>query len=502
MTRSSILNHLKNLFKKGFAGLWHLLGTALRLIGQVLSKCLFAFQRAAQWAIQQGGRLLRYLEPQIRIWIQDGKTWYANSEGLKKFQEKRQAILAQIEKRIIRFFHLEHLELDQAGLTHVRLGKPHKMSFVILNTIAILFVVLFIWSALADVDDIAHAEGRVIPSAKMQIIQNQEGGIIQSIAVQQGDMVKAGEVLLTLSPTQFSADFDSKNTQMMGYMAKAYRLQAEIDDKPLEFPNELIAKGKEYVELERSEYKNRKAKLKADLAVYENQFKNASAELEIVKRLVERGLEPKLELIRTQARATEAYSRMESILRQFKSDASAELSKTLQELNPLQKTIPAIADRLERTTVRSPVNGVVNRILVTTTGGIIKPGEPIVEVVPSDDTLVLEARVLPKDIGFVKIGQNARVKLTAYDYSIYGSMEGTVTRISADAVSTEERGQTNYYYIARIETNSSVMNSLGKRLPIIPGMQAQVDIITGHKTVLRYLLKPIIGVTENAFRER
>lgn len=440
--------------------------------------------------------------PQVRSLVEAFKIWYAHSENLKNFQEKKQAVFTQIEKRIIRFFHLEHLELDQAGLTHVRLGKPHQMSFVILNTIGILFVVLFIWSALADVDDIAHAEGRVIPSAKMQIIQNQEGGIIQSIAVQQGDMVKTGEVLLTLSPTQFSADFDSKNTQMMGYMAKAYRLQAEIDDKPLEFPNELVAKGKEYVELERVEYKNRKAKLKADLAVYENQFKNASAELEIVKRLVDRGLEPKLELIRTQARATEAYSRMESILRQFKSDASAELSKTLQELNPLQKTIPAIADRLERTTVRSPVNGVVNRILVTTTGGIVKPGEPIVEVVPSDDTLVLEARVLPKDIGFVKIGQKARVKLTAYDYSIYGSMEGTVTRISADAVSTEERGQTNYYYIARIETNSSVMNSLGKRLPIIPGMQAQVDIITGHKTVLRYLLKPIIGVTENAFRER
>ena len=428
--------------------------------------------------------------------------WHRNSEEMGKFRERRSQFLAKTEQKIIRFFHLEHLGLDHEDLSHVRLGKPHKMSFVILNTIIILFVVLFIWSALADVDDIAHAEGRVIPSAKMQVIQNQEGGIIQSITVQQGDKVSIGEVLVTLSPTQFGSEFDSKNTQMMGLLAKAYRLQAEISDKALEFPEDFAEKGKQFVDLEQAEYLNRKAKLKADLAVYQNQYKNASAELEIVKRLVERGLEPKLELIRTEARVGEAASRLESIVRQFKADASAELSKALQELNPLQKTIPALADRLERTTVRSPVNGVVNRVLVTTVGGIVKPGETILEVVPSEDTLVVEARVLPKDIGFVKMGQMARVKLTAYDYSIFGTMEGVITRISADAVSTEERGQTSYYYIARVETSSSVMHSLGRKLPIIPGMQAQVDIITGHKTVLRYLLKPIIGVKENAFRER
>jgi adhesin transport system membrane fusion protein len=242
--------------------------------------------------------------------------------------------------------------------------------------------------------------------------------------------------------------------------------------------------------------------LKADLAVYENQYKNATAELEIMSRLVERGLEPRLELIRNQARVAEARSKIESVKRQFKSDASAELAKANQELSPLQKAMPAIEDKLDRTALRSPVNGVVNRVLITTAGGILKPGEPIVEIVPSDDTLVVEARILPKDIGFVKLGQGTRVKITAYDYSIFGSMEGIITNLSADAVSSEERGQTQYYYIARVETSSSVMNSLGKKLPIIPGMQAQVDVITGHKTVLRYLLKPLIGVKENAFRER
>ena len=168
----------------------------------------------------------------------------------------------------------------------------------------------------------------------------------------------------------------------------------------------------------------------------------------------------------------------------------------------MRKALPALADRVERTYVRAPMKGVVNRVLVTTLGGVIKPGEPLVELVPSDDVLVVEAQVRPQDIGFVKMGQSANVKISAYDYSIFGSMVGQVTQISADAVSREERGQTLYYYIVRVETQTSVMNSLGKKLPIIPGMQAQVDIITGNKTVLNYLLKPIVGVKENAFRER
>jgi len=308
--------------------------------------------------------------------------------------------------------------------------------------------------------------------------------------------------LVTLSPTQFGSDFASRQQQMLGLMAKVTRLKAELSDTAPQFSQELQQQGADVVLLEKNEYENRRQRLRADLAVYENQLKNASAELEIMTRLVERGLEPRLELIRNQARVAEAQSKIESVKRQFKSDASAELAKANQELAPLQKAMPALEDKLDRTALRSPVNGVVNRVLVATTGGIIKPGEPIVEIVPSEDTLVVEARILPKDIGFVKLGQKARVKITAYDYSIFGAMDGVIANISADAVSSEERGQTQYYYIARVETSSSVMNSLGKKLPIIPGMQAQVDVITGHKTVLRYLLKPIIGVKENAFRER
>jgi adhesin transport system membrane fusion protein len=188
--------------------------------------------------------------------------------------------------------------------------------------------------------------------------------------------------------------------------------------------------------------------------------------------------------------------------KQYKSEISAELAKTSLELNPLKKSLPALADRVDRTYIKAPMKGIVNRVLVNTLGGVLRPGEQVLEVVPADDVLVVEAQIRPQDIGFVKVGQSANVKISAYDYSIFGSMKGLVTNLSADAISREERGQTVYYYLARIETKTSVMNSLGKKLPIIPGMQAQVDIITGNKTVMQYLMKPIVGVKENAFRER
>ena len=405
-------------------------------------------------------------------------------------------------KRMLGLSQRDTTSADTPGITHARLGQPHKASFVLINAILILVVVVLVWAGMSSVDEVTHSEGRVIPSAKMQVLQNQEGGIVQKINVKQGDLVQSGQVLVNLSPTQFGADFESKKQQVLSLMAKEARLQAEVEGRELVFTPDFSDMAKDYVAIERAEFYNRKMRLRADMAVIENQLKNASSELEIIKRLVDRGLEPQLERIRTEARVDEARGKLESLKRQAKTEASSELSKTAMELNPLRKALPALADRVERTYVRAPMKGVVNRVLVTTLGGVIKPGEAVLELVPSDDVLVVEAQVRPQDIGFVKIGQGANVKISAYDYSIFGSMVGQVTQISADAVSREERGQTVYYYIARIETQTSVMNSLGKKLPIIPGMQAQVDIITGNKTVLNYLLKPIVGMKENAFRER
>jgi adhesin transport system membrane fusion protein len=242
-------------------------------------------------------------------------------------------------------------------------------------------------------------------------------------------------------------------------------------------------------------------------------------EREILSRLVAKGLEPKLELVRLdrtladaegreetarsaikrlQSGVDETMARKDSAVRQFRSDARAESNKTLAEYRSLKEILPSLKDKKGRTEMRSPVAGIVNRVMVNTVGGVVKPGEPIVEVVPVDEQLVLEANVLPSDIGFVKVGQMANVKLTAYDYSIFGSLMGKVVRIAPDSV-TNEKGES--FYVARIETSSS-MEVRGNKFEVMPGMQAQVDIITGHRTIWEYLSKPLVAVKENAFRER
>jgi adhesin transport system membrane fusion protein len=361
---------------------------------------------------------------------------------------------------------------------------------------------LLVWSAYSNVDEVTHAEGRVIPSSHMQVIQNMEGGIVKSINVKQGDVVEKDDVVLSMESVQFSSELDSKRQQVLSLMAKEARLRAEVYDTPLSFTKEFSAMASHYVSTETSEYESRKRRLNADLALLESQVQSGQQELDIVRKLTERGLEPQIELVRTQARVDEAKNKMESMRRQFKSDSATELSRVVLELNPMRQTLPAFADKVNRTQIKAPMKGVVNRVMVNTIGGVIKPGEPVVEIVPYEDNLVVEAQIRPQDIGFIHLGQSANVKFTAYDYSIFGSLKGTVTNISPDAVSKEERGQVNYYYVARIETSTKAIKSLEKNLPIIPGMQAQVDIITGNKSVLSYLLKPLIGVKENAFRER
>ena len=399
-------------------------------------------------------------------------------------------------------FKSKKINHNNSGFGNLRIGRPSVVSFLLLNAILITIGILVVWSAFSYVDEVTHAEGRIIPSSRMQIVQNMEGGIVRSINVKQGDVVEKDDVVLQMESVQYSSELDSKKQQVMSLMAKQARLQAEVNDQSLQFTKEFSAMASQYVQTEMSEFDSRRRRLGADVNLLESQLNSGQQELEIVRKMTERGLEPQIELVRTQARVDELRNKIESMKRQFKSESATELSRVVLELNPLRQTLPAFADKLNRTQVKAPLKGVVNRVMVNTVGGVIKPGEPIVEIVPFDDTLVVEAQIRPQDIGFIHLGQSANVKITAYDYSIFGSLKGQITNISPDSVSKEERGQVMYYYVARIETSAKVIQSLEKNLPIIPGMQAQVDIITGNKSVLSYLLKPLIGVKENAFRER
>jgi adhesin transport system membrane fusion protein len=420
-------------------------------------------------------------------------------------------------------------------------GPVRSASKVLLWAIFLVFAVLFFWSAVADVETVTRAEGRVVPSARLQTIQNLEGGIVETIHIKQGAQVEAGQMLVTLSAVQTSSDLNSRRQQVLALRAKVARLQAQVQGSEPVFPASLGAEGRAFVDIERMAWQARRNEQQSQMATLDAQLAQKLKEREeaevavrthqqtlalgqdeqrIIERMVERGLEPRLELVRinrvvadargrvdgallqierSRAAMNEIESRKQALTGQFRTEALAELNRSTLELRGTEETMPALSDRLARTEIKSPMKGVVNRVFVSTVGGVVKPGEHIVEIVPADDELIMEALVRPQDIGFVRVGQSARVKVTAYDFALFGSMEGTVRSISPD-VSTNEKGET--FYNVRVETRTRAMEALDKQLPIIPGMQVQVDIITGSKTVLQFLSKPLVAMKENAFRER
>jgi len=420
-------------------------------------------------------------------------------------------------------------------------GQMQRASLFLLWSIAGFFVLFFLWMTFAEVDTVTRADGRVIPSAKLQVIQNLEGGIVSEILAKPGQAVEKGDKLVALSAVQHDADKQSRRQQLFALDARAARLTALANGSKPKFSRDLTESAPEVLSVEMAAYLSKVGEQESQVAVLDAQLAQKQRELEestitlhstrkslelgreeraTVAHLVERGLEPRLELVRVdrtmaeqEGRAdvaavtiervksaiNEIRSRRDATVRQFRSDALAELNRTMADLNALLQSMPALTDRVARTEIRAPMKGIVNRIFVATLGGIVKPGDPIVEIVPADDQLVVEALVVPKDIGFVKLGQRANVKITAYDYAIFGSMEGTVINVGADAI-PNERGEA--FYQVRIETKTRAIEALDKKLAIIPGMQAQIDIITGKKTILQFLSKPIVALKENAFRER
>jgi adhesin transport system membrane fusion protein len=431
----------------------------------------------------------------------------------------------------------ERLTVAEAGT----LGEVNRASGYLLWVILAATLGLLIWAYVTEVETVARSQGRVIPSGKLQVVQNLEGGIVSVIHARSGQRVNEGDVLVTLDQTQAQGEFQSRNQQVRSLRARMIRLNAESTGTALSFSPDLLKGATEFVDQETAAFINRDSQMRYQLSMLQAQIDQKVQELQemrislatatktlelgreeraILSMLVSKGLEPQLELVRLdrsladalgrqetartsisrlQAAIEETRARKDSALSQFRAEARVEANKTLAELRSLEEVMPALADKKGRGEVRSPVSGIVNRVLVTTIGGVAKPGEPLVEVVPADDQLVFEAQVLPSDIGFVKVGQLARIKLTAYDYSIFGAMTGTVKYVAADAVSNE-KGES--YFIARIETASPILESRGKQLMVMPGMQAQIDIITGYKTVWHYLTKPLLAVRENAFRER
>lgn len=400
-------------------------------------------------------------------------------------------------------------------------------------------LVLLLWAALAELDEVTRGEGKVIPSRQIQILQSLDGGIVSEILVREGQTVKAGELLLKVDPTRMVSSLRENQAQYLSLLAKAARLRALAEGSKFVPPPEVVEQSPEIVEAERALYESKRAELEASIGVARQQsaqrsqelisvrakreqaaqsYSLTARELEMTRPLAKTGAVSDVELLRLErdvaryrgerdsassdiprleSAVLEANRKIQEVELTFRNLARSELSETNAKLNSLSEGSTALEDRVKQTEIRSPVNGTVKQLKVNTVGGVVQPGKDVIELVPSDDALLLEARVLPRDIAFLRPGQKALVKFTAYDFAVYGGLEATLEQIGADSV-VDEKG--NAYFLVRVRTLSSTIGA--QHLPIIPGMVAEVDILTGKKSVLSYLMKPILRAKAKAMTER
>lgn len=415
--------------------------------------------------------------------------------------------------------------------------QPLRARFLLYLSL-VVFLLLLLWASLAEVDEIARGEGKVVPSSQLQVIQSLDGGVVEDIYVKEGQAVNLGDVLIRVDSTRFTSSLAENQAQIFALTVKAMRLEALTQNKPFLLSKELATGDASIIAQEMNLYNSTLSEIVAQTSISDQQIvqreqelREARAKLEQAQRsldltdqelrvtepLVGTGAVSEVEILRLrrdvsrlkgernqtnaqisriQSAIQEAERKKQEVRLSFNNKLSTELSDTLGKLSALNATSTGFADKVVKADLKSPVRGTVKRLLINTVGGVIQPGKDIIEIVPTDDTLLLEAKIRPQDIAFLHPGQTAIVKLTAYDFTIYGSLDGAVEHIGADTVINEKE---EAFYIVRVRTKSA---SLGGNLPIIPGMVAQVDIMTGKKTILAYLMKPILRAKANALTER
>ncbi len=419
--------------------------------------------------------------------------------------------------------------------------RPPKPAYLVVRGTLLLFCVGVVWAALSSLDEITIGEGKVVPSSQVQVIQNLEGGIVSKINVKVGDVVQKGQIVMQLDDTRFSSSMGESKAKNYALMAKVARLTAEAAGTAFEAPAELLTEAPKIAEDEKALFENRRREFDANLSVLRQQVgqrsqeiaeKTArnkqlqeaygliSQELKMSKPLLAQGVMSEVEILRIErqvsdtrgemdatrlaiprleAQLSEARSKLDSATAKFRSDAASELATARAELAGTSASSVAVEDRLARTAIRSSLNGIVKTLKVNTVGGVIQPGMEVMEIVPIDDKLLIEAKIRPADVGFLRPGQPALVKISAYDFAIYGGLDATVETITADSISSDKG---DAFYLIRVRTAKNSLGSAEKPLAIIPGMLATVHIRTGKKSVLSYLLKPMIKAKYDALRER
>ena len=361
-----------------------------------------------------------------------------------------------------------------------------------------------VWAHYARVEEITQGEARVISKSREQIIQSLEGGILSQMDVREGDVVEKGQVLLKIDPTRAQASYRETLSKVIGLKASISRLRAEAYQQPLQF-DDMVKADKVVMEQEIQAYNARKSALNQSINGLQRSYDLSARELRLAEPLSARGLMSEVELLRMRRQANEIKTQIIERTNRYQAEASAELAKFELELSQTSESLVGRADVVERTTLTAPVRGTVKNIRVNTRGGVIQPGEHILEIIPLEDQLLVEGKIRPADVAFLHPGLAAMVKISAYDYSIYGGLKGKVQYISPDTLKDDQKAAAgradDTYYRVLILTDSSSLEAGGKSLPIIPGMVATVEIRTGEKTILDYLLKPVLRARE-AFRER
>ena len=373
-------------------------------------------------------------------------------------------------------------------------------SSLIIWIITIGLAILLVWAWLFKLEEVSTGTGKVIPSSKEQIVQSLEGGILTKLNVKEGQIVEQGQVLAQLDPTRFASNVGETESLLVASRATAARLRAEVNGTPLTFPED-VQKIPALVKEETALYHSRRANLEESVAGLKQALVLVQQELAMTEPLVAKGAASEVEVLRLKRSANDLQNQLNDVRNQYLVKSREELSKANTDIESQQQVVKGKSDTLSRTVFKSPVRGVVKEIDVMTLGGVIPQNGKLMTIVPLDEQLLVEARISPRDIAFIRPGQEALVKITAYDYSIYGGLKGKVTVISPDTLRDEVK-QDQFYYRVYIRTDSDKLsNKEGKSFSITPGMVATVDIRTGSKTVLEYLIKPFNKAKE-ALRER
>lgn len=392
----------------------------------------------------------------------------------------------------------KYIKSDTVKAKELEPALPRASLFIWIICIGLLS--LLIWAWLFKLEEVSTGTGKVIPSSKEQVVQSLEGGILTKLYVHEGQIVQEGQVLAQLDPTRFASNVGESASLLLASQATAARLRAEVNGTTLKFPSEVL-KERDLVEEETALYHSRRSNLEESLSGLQQALILVEQELQMTEPLVAKGAASEVEVLRLKRQATDLRNQMSDVRNQYLVKAREELAKANTDIETQLQVVKGKSDSLNRTLFKSPVRGIVKEIDVMTIGGVISQNGKLMTIVPLDEQLLVEARISPRDIAFIHPGQDALVKITAYDYSIYGGLKGKVSIISPDTLRDEVK-QDQFYYRVYIRTDSGkLMNKAGKQFSITPGMVATVDIKTGEKTILDYLIKPF-NKAQEALRER